>query len=141
MVFLHLPFVLDELSLRADLCLTPTPLACVACACGVCCLWHLPPTFHNAYLNSQLHAYSYRLKCSLSPACCLPIASLLPPCRRYQSPALYHRFNHSVTSIMSSLSLFRAGERVSFVPLKTRSVSALIAVIDRISNAIAVSCG
>ena len=78
---------------------------------------------------------------SLSPPCCLLVASLSPPCRRYQSPALYQRFKHSVASIISSPSLFRAGERVSFMPLKTRSVSELIAGIDRISDAIAVSCG
>jgi hypothetical protein len=55
-------------------------------------------------------------------------------------PALYHRFKHSVASIMSSPSRFRFGEIVSFASLKTRSVSALIAGIDSVSNAIDVSC-
>jgi hypothetical protein len=58
-----------------------------------------------------------------------------------QKPALYHRFRHSVASITSSLSLFRFRKIVSFVPLKIRSVSALIAGIDSISNAIEASWG
>jgi hypothetical protein len=41
---------------------------------------------------------------------------------------------------MSSLSRFQFDEIVSFTSLKTRSVSALIAGIDSISNAIDVSC-
>jgi hypothetical protein len=46
-----------------------------------------------------------------------------------------------VASITSSLSLFRLGEIVSFVLLKIRFVSALIAGIDSISNAIKASWG
>jgi hypothetical protein len=86
--------------------------------------------YHGVEFHTCLSPYCHRLRSSLSP-----------PCRRYQSPALYQQFKHSVALIISSPSLFRAGERVSFVPLKTRSVSELIAGIDRISNAIAVSCG
>jgi hypothetical protein len=41
---------------------------------------------------------------------------------------------------MSSLSLFRLGEIVSFAPLKTRSVSALIADINCKLSAIITSC-
>jgi hypothetical protein len=46
-----------------------------------------------------------------------------------------------VALITSSLSLFQFREIVSFVPLKIRSVSALIAGIDSISNAIEASWG
>jgi hypothetical protein len=40
----------------------------------------------------------------------------------------------------SSLSLFRLGERVSFAPLKPRSVSELMAGINNILTAIFTSC-
>jgi hypothetical protein len=43
--------------------------------------------------------------------------------------------------MMSSPSRLRVGEIVSLVPLKTRSVSELIAGIKSISNAIWASCG
>ena len=70
-----------------------------------------------------------------SAACCY----CLWTCCRY-NPVLYHRFRHSVTSMISSLSLFRLGKIVNFVSLKTRSVSTFIVSIDNISNVINVTC-
>jgi hypothetical protein len=58
---------------------------------------------------------------------------------RYK-PVLYHRFKHSVALMISSPSRFRFGEIMSFAPLKTRSVSALIAGIDSKLSAIVASC-
>jgi hypothetical protein len=57
---------------------------------------------------------------------------------RYK-PVLYHRFKYSVALIISSPSRFRFGEIISFIPLKTRSVSALIAGIDSKLNTIVAS--
>jgi hypothetical protein len=57
---------------------------------------------------------------------------------RYK-PILYHRFKHSVALIISSSSRFRFGKIVSFAPLKTRSVSVLIAGIDSKSSTIVAS--
>ena len=60
----------------------------------------------------------------------------LPYCLWIQNPVLYQRFRHSVTSMISSPSLFRVGKMVNFVSLKIRSVSALITSIDSMSNVI-----
>jgi hypothetical protein len=69
----------------------------------------------------------------------IPCQSAVGARCRYK-PVLYHQFKHSVASMISSPSRFRFGEIVSFAPLKTRSVSALIADIDSKSSAIITSC-
>jgi hypothetical protein len=87
-------------------------------------------------LASKVEIEIYSVE-SLHTLVACPIASE-PRCR--QNPALYHRFKHSVASMIFSPSLFRAEEIVSFASLKIRSVSALIAGINSILNTIGASC-
>lgn len=58
---------------------------------------------------------------------------------RYKS-VLYYRFKYSVALIIFFPSRFRFCEIISFAPLKTRSVSALIAGINSKLSVIIISC-